>query len=101
MRVLFAMRNRVSVLGRSISGQIEDKFMFMKTAVNERLEVSHLSPYTREFAYVRCMFEDSREVVFVDTPHSLILMLARPVYQQGGRKEKYRRVDTRLTVPKE
>jgi hypothetical protein len=27
-----------------------------------------LTPCTREFAYVRCTFEDARDVVFVDTP---------------------------------
>ena len=38
-------------------------------AADEKLEVNKtLSPCTTEFAYVRCTFEDSREVVFVDTP---------------------------------
>ena len=38
-------------------------------ATDENLEINNtLSPCTREFAYVRCTFEDSREVVFVDTP---------------------------------
>ena len=38
-------------------------------AADENLEVNEtLSPCTTEFAYVRCTFEDSREVVFVDTP---------------------------------
>jgi hypothetical protein len=46
---------------------MEDKFINM--AADEKLEVSHtLGPCTTEFAYVRCTFEDSREVVFVDTP---------------------------------
>ena len=38
-------------------------------AADEGLEVNKtLSPRKTEFAYVRCTFEDSREVVFVDTP---------------------------------
>ena len=38
-------------------------------AADEKLEVNKtLSPCTTEFAYVRCTFEDSRAVVFVDTP---------------------------------
>ena len=40
-------------------------------ATDEKLEVNKtLSPCTTEFAYVRCTFEDSRAVVFVDTPPS-------------------------------
>ena len=40
-------------------------------AADEKLEVNNtLSPCTTEFAYVRCTFEDSRAVVFVDTPPS-------------------------------
>ena len=36
---------------------------------DENLEVNAtLAPCTTEFAYVRCTFKDSREVVFVDTP---------------------------------
>lgn len=46
---------------------IGDKFI--NIAADERLKVNKsLSPCTTEFAYVRCTFEDSREVVFVDTP---------------------------------
>jgi hypothetical protein len=45
---------------------------FINTAVNkEVLEVEtsySLSPCTKEFAHVRCTFENSRRVVFVDTP---------------------------------
>jgi hypothetical protein len=44
---------------------------FINTATGKTLlEVGRgLSPCTQEFAYVRCTaFEDSRRVVFVDTP---------------------------------
>ena len=40
-------------------------------AADEKLEVNKTlsrSLCTTEFAYVRCTFEDSREVIFVDTP---------------------------------
>jgi hypothetical protein len=46
---------------------IADKFI--NIATDEKLKVNKsLSPCTTEFAFVRCTFEDSREVVFVDTP---------------------------------
>ena len=48
---------------------IGDKFI--NIAADEKLKVNKsLSPCTTDFAYVRCTFdsEDSREVVFVDTP---------------------------------
>ena len=42
---------------------------FINKAADQNLAVNNsLSPCTTEFAYVRCTFEDSREVVFVDTP---------------------------------
>jgi hypothetical protein len=49
---------------------IGDKFI--NIAVDEKVlevETSHsLSPCTKEFAHVRCTLEDSRQLVFVDTP---------------------------------
>ncbi|KAF8811584.1 hypothetical protein BYT27DRAFT_7183861 [Phlegmacium glaucopus] len=54
------------------------KSTFINTAAGERLledekkasdgKTSLLSPCTTEFTHVRCTFEDSRRVVFVDTP---------------------------------
>ena len=42
---------------------------FINIAADAKLEISHsLGIGTTEFAYVRCTFQDSREVVFVDTP---------------------------------
>jgi hypothetical protein len=41
---------------------VDDKVLEVETS-------DPLSPYTKEFAhYVRCTFEDSRRLVFVDTP---------------------------------
>jgi hypothetical protein len=46
---------------------IGDKFI--NIAADEKLKAyMTLSPCTTKFAYVRCSFKDSREVVFVDTP---------------------------------
>jgi len=45
------------------------KSSFINVAADANLEVYQtLGTYTTEFSYVRCTFEDSREVVFVDTP---------------------------------
>ena len=42
---------------------------FINIATDEGLKVNNSSsPCTKEIAYVRSTFEDSREVVFVDTP---------------------------------
>ena len=42
---------------------------FVNIATDAGLKVNKpLSPCTKEIAYVRSTFEDSREVVFVDTP---------------------------------
>ena len=46
---------------------IGDKFI--NIAADARLEIScSLGVCTTKFAFVRCTFEDSREVVFVDIP---------------------------------
>ena len=60
----------------SVSCGIKDASLtwdkFINAAADEMLEVSGrkspLSACTKDIAHVRCTFEDSRRVVFVDTP---------------------------------